>query len=339
MIACEAPRHPLPAHAPGHARRTDRDRAPARPAGAALGALTATYGTRTMRQASTTSSTANGSRGSRRTARTSTRRDTWRRDRRRTRRPTRPQVDCRRGGRQGGVPRPGARAASQSRFDVLDAIGSEILARKDELGTLLAREEGKTLAEGIGEAARAAQIFKFFAGEALRLRRRGACLRCARASASRSSREPLGVVGADHALELPDRHSRLEDRAGARLRQLRGLQAGRAGAGDARWALAEIISRAGVPAGRVQPRDGPRQRDRRCAGRPPGIDADQLHRLGRRRPAHHRDAVARRGEGAARDGRQEPARGARRRRPGVAVDCACRAPSTRPASAARHRAG
>ena len=45
----------------------------------------------------------------------------------------------------------------------------EILARKEELGTLLAREEGKTKAEGIGEAGRAGQIFKFFAGEALRI--------------------------------------------------------------------------------------------------------------------------------------------------------------------------
>ena len=39
VIACEAPRHPFPAHAPGDARRPDRDRAPARSAGAALGPL------------------------------------------------------------------------------------------------------------------------------------------------------------------------------------------------------------------------------------------------------------------------------------------------------------
>jgi len=39
----------------------------------------------------------------------------------------------------------------------------------EELGTLLSSEEGKTRAEGIGEAARAGNIFKFFAGECLRL--------------------------------------------------------------------------------------------------------------------------------------------------------------------------
>ncbi|MGZ5272592.1 MAG: aldehyde dehydrogenase family protein, partial [Ramlibacter sp.] len=56
----------------------------------------------------------------------------------------------------------------QQRFDILDAAGTEILARRNELGDLLAREEGKTLPEAIGEVARAGNIFKFFAGEALR---------------------------------------------------------------------------------------------------------------------------------------------------------------------------
>ena len=32
----------------------------------------------------------------------------------------------------------------QARHDSLDKVGSEILARREELGTLLAREEGKT---------------------------------------------------------------------------------------------------------------------------------------------------------------------------------------------------
>ena len=56
----------------------------------------------------------------------------------------------------------------QARADALDKIGAEILSRKDELGSLLSREEGKTLPEGIGEVARAGNIFKFFAGEVLR---------------------------------------------------------------------------------------------------------------------------------------------------------------------------
>lgn len=56
----------------------------------------------------------------------------------------------------------------QARFDALDFIGSEILRRREELGVLLSREEGKTLPEGIGEVTRAGYLFKFFAGEAVR---------------------------------------------------------------------------------------------------------------------------------------------------------------------------
>ena len=44
-----------------------------------------------------------------------------------------------------------ARSTPQARYDVLMKIGTEILARKDELGRLLSREEGKPLADGIGE--------------------------------------------------------------------------------------------------------------------------------------------------------------------------------------------
>jgi aldehyde dehydrogenase (NAD+) len=82
----------------------------------------------------------------------------------------------------------------QQRFDVLDAAGSEILARRAELGDLLAREEGKTLPEAIGEVARAGNIFKFFAGEALRLT--GDAVPSVRPGVGvEVTREPLGVVG------------------------------------------------------------------------------------------------------------------------------------------------
>ena len=60
-------------------------------------------------------------------------------------------------------------SAIQQRSDILDRIGSELLARRDELGHLLAREEGKTLREGVAEVTRAGYIFKFFGGEALRV--------------------------------------------------------------------------------------------------------------------------------------------------------------------------
>ena len=62
-----------------------------------------------------------------------------------------------------------SRSGLLERWGVLSKAAHEIFARKEELGRLLSREEGKPLAEGIGEVTRAGQIFEFFAGEALRL--------------------------------------------------------------------------------------------------------------------------------------------------------------------------
>ena len=56
----------------------------------------------------------------------------------------------------------------ETRYNALMAIGSELMARAEELGTLLAREEGKPLAEGKGEVYRAGQFFTYFAAETLR---------------------------------------------------------------------------------------------------------------------------------------------------------------------------
>ncbi|MGB3556124.1 MAG: aldehyde dehydrogenase family protein [Jannaschia sp.] len=60
-------------------------------------------------------------------------------------------------------------AGVQKRHDVLMAIGTELMARAEEIGRLLSREEGKPLAEGRGEVYRAGQFFTYFAAEALRL--------------------------------------------------------------------------------------------------------------------------------------------------------------------------
>ena len=82
----------------------------------------------------------------------------------------------------------------QERANMLDKIGSDILARKDEIGRLLSREEGKTLPEGIGETVRAGHIFKFFAGEVLRLT--GEKVPSVRPGVDvEITREPIGVVG------------------------------------------------------------------------------------------------------------------------------------------------
>src|SRR5262249_59704923 len=57
-----------------------------------------------------------------------------------------------------------ARGNIQERADVLDRAGEEILRRREELGRLLAREEGKILADGIGEAGRGGSLLTVFAG-------------------------------------------------------------------------------------------------------------------------------------------------------------------------------
>ncbi|MTJ05576.1 MAG: aldehyde dehydrogenase family protein [Sediminimonas qiaohouensis] len=56
----------------------------------------------------------------------------------------------------------------QKRHDALMSIGTELMERAGEIGALLAREEGKPLAEGKGEVYRAGQFFTYFAAEALR---------------------------------------------------------------------------------------------------------------------------------------------------------------------------
>ncbi|HEY7958680.1 MAG TPA: aldehyde dehydrogenase family protein, partial [Sphingomicrobium sp.] len=85
-------------------------------------------------------------------------------------------------------------ASPEMRSDVLDRAGSLIMSRAKELGTLLSREEGKTLPEGTGEVMRAARILKYFAGEALR--RHGQTLDSTRPSIDvETHREAVGVFG------------------------------------------------------------------------------------------------------------------------------------------------
>ena len=87
-----------------------------------------------------------------------------------------------------------AEASPEARSDILDRVGETILARRDELGRLLSREEGKTLPEGMGEVVRAGRIFKYFAGEALR--RHGQNLDSVRPGVEVATfREPVGVFG------------------------------------------------------------------------------------------------------------------------------------------------
>ncbi len=84
--------------------------------------------------------------------------------------------------------------APYARATVLKTAAAEIDARRDELGSLLAREEGKTLPEATGEVVRAAQILDYFSAEAVRIN--GEILSALRPDVSiEVTREPLGVIG------------------------------------------------------------------------------------------------------------------------------------------------
>jgi len=140
-----------------------------------------------------------------------------------------------------------SRGNIQARSDMLEAIGNEILARKEELGDLLAREEGKTLPEGIGEAARAGQIFKFFAGEVLRPE--GEKLPSVRPGVDvEITREPVGVVGMITPWNFPIAIPAWKIAPALAYGNCVVFKPADLVPGCA-WALADIIARAGVPEG------------------------------------------------------------------------------------------
>lgn len=135
----------------------------------------------------------------------------------------------------------------QDRANILDKVGSDILARKDELGRLLAREEGKTLPEGIGETVRAGHIFKFFAGEALRLS--GEKLPSVRPGVEvEITREPIGVVGLITPWNFPIAIPAWKIAPALAFGNTVVFKPAHWTPGCA-WVLAEILAGSGIPAG------------------------------------------------------------------------------------------
>lgn len=138
-------------------------------------------------------------------------------------------------------------ASIQLRSDILDRIGTEILARKDELGALLSREEGKTLPEGIGEVTRAGMVFKFFAGEALRFG--GESLPSVRPGVDvEVMREPVGVVGIISPWNFPIAIPAWKIAPALAFGNCVVFKPAEL-APASTWALTEIISRSGLPDG------------------------------------------------------------------------------------------
>ena len=135
----------------------------------------------------------------------------------------------------------------QDRATLLDKVGSDILARKDELGRLLAREEGKTLPEGVGESVRAGHIFKFFAGEVLRMS--GEKIPSVRPGVDvEITREPLGVIGLITPWNFPIAIPAWKIAPALAFGNTVVFKPAQWTPGCA-WALTEILAGAGVPAG------------------------------------------------------------------------------------------
>lgn len=143
----------------------------------------------------------------------------------------------------------------EQRYSVLMSIGDELIARKDELGEILAREEGKTRAEGIGETYRSGQFFHYYAAEVLR--QMGETADSVRPGIEiETRREPVGVVGIITPWNFPT--------ATGAWKIAPALAFGNAivwkpanQVPASAWALTEIISRQNLPAGTMNLVMGP----------------------------------------------------------------------------------
>jgi alpha-ketoglutaric semialdehyde dehydrogenase len=140
-----------------------------------------------------------------------------------------------------------AATTPQQKADILEFIGVELLARKDEVGRMLSREEGKPLANGVAETMRAAQIFKFFAQETLRTE--GVAVSSVRPGVDvLITREALGVVGLICPWNFPIAIPAWKMAPALAFGNSVVLKPADLVPGTA-WMLAEIISRSGLPKG------------------------------------------------------------------------------------------
>ena len=140
-----------------------------------------------------------------------------------------------------------SRSQLEERAKILDRIGREITDRRVELGTLLSREEGKVLSEGIGEVDRAASFVNYMAGEVFRFDgKRYASVRPG--IEIETTREPIGVVLGITPWNYPLANGAWKVAAAIGYGNCVILKPSEFAPASA-WAFAEIISRAGLPPG------------------------------------------------------------------------------------------
>lgn len=135
----------------------------------------------------------------------------------------------------------------EQRYQTLNAIGQELINRKDELGRQLAREEGKPLAEGAGEVYRSGQFFQYYAAEVLR--QMGETADSVRAGIEvETRREPVGVVAAITPWNFPMATAAWKIAPALAFGNAVVFKPANLVAASA-WALTEIIARQDLPPG------------------------------------------------------------------------------------------
>ena len=143
----------------------------------------------------------------------------------------------------------------EQRQQVLDAVGRELMDRSEELGRLLSREEGKPLAEGKGEVFRAGQFFCYYAAEVLR--QIGETADSVRPGIEIDiRREPMGVVAVISPWNFPIATASWKIAPALAYGNVVIWKPANQTPASA-WALAEILTRVGLPMGTFQLLMGP----------------------------------------------------------------------------------
>ncbi len=140
-----------------------------------------------------------------------------------------------------------SRSSFVERHGILSRAANEIIARKDEIARLLSREQGKTLSDAIAETTRTAQIFDYYAGEAMRLA--GEILPSHRPGVEiQVTREPVGVVGVITPWSFPLAMPAWQIAPALCYGNTVVFKPAELTPGSA-WTLADILHRAGLPHG------------------------------------------------------------------------------------------
>ena len=210
----------------------------------------------------------------------------------------------------------------RERGEILRRAYEALTERADELALLMTLEMGKPLAESKAEIAYAAEFFRWFAEEAVRIEGRFATAPNGAGPADHDAAAGRPVLR-DHAVELPDGDGHAQDRPGDRRRLHDGHQARAADAAVDARAGARSSRRPGCPAA--------------CSTSSPSIVLERRLEADHRRPAAAQAVVHRLDRG-----RPQAGRAVRRR-----ACCGCRwssaatrrsSSSTTPTSTPRSRA-